>query len=149
MLSQNCKLTLIRPSCLQYVLPQNFFKVIPFKSISHHIALHVSTDMVTIRCLKFLFERTAVHSSLQLQTFIACGPVYALVYPILMSHSSCFVVFMLSRLCAGVPHSDGLFLLCCVCDPVYGLVYPILMSRCAGVSHSYVATLEYILSHST
>jgi hypothetical protein len=70
-----------------------------------------------------------------------CGPVYALMYPIVIERSSCCVVClyvvpsmrwcipywwivlpvvlgvcMWSRLCSGVSHSDGaFFLLCCVC----------------------------------
>jgi hypothetical protein len=84
---------LVQVSDLQYVLPQNFLKVIPFKSLSHRITLYVSTDMVIIMFLKLMFEENSCASVTATPDFLS----------------------MCSRLRASVSHSDRLFfLLCCV-----------------------------------
>jgi hypothetical protein len=68
--------------------------------------------------VKFAVWWKLLFYSYHYQVFYACGPVYALVYPIVTGRSSCCVVCvcMWSRLCACVPRCDRpFFLLCCVC----------------------------------
>jgi hypothetical protein len=61
-----------------------------------------------------------------------CGPIYALVYPVVMGHTFCCVcICMWSHLCASVSRSDGSYFLLCVsvCGPIYALAYPEVMGR--------------------
>jgi hypothetical protein len=54
------------------------------------------------------------------------GPVYVLVYPIVIGCLSCCVLCVFVRVCGSV--CVCLCVCVCVCGPVYSLVYPIMMA---------------------
>jgi hypothetical protein len=71
-----------------------------------------------------------------------CGPVYALVYPIVMGPCYCCVVFVCFHLCASVSHSDGpFFLLCSVCVGSHNNISEIRQS--GYLTRNYLFTCKY------
>jgi hypothetical protein len=91
---------------------------IPFQkfihSISHYMSRPIwsSSGIKVVICWRLLYFRYC--SSI----IFLCGPIYVLVYPILIGHSSCCAVcvYKWSQLCDSVSHSDvSFFMLCCMC----------------------------------